>query len=77
MNLPILQIAAWFVALVEFSTGLYVLLINVWHNANRHVSALLLLIAANTFAVGMLMTASTVQEASLPLIIQAMTTRSP
>lgn len=74
MNLPILQTVAWFVALVEFSVGLYVLLLNVWHNANRHVGALLLLTAVNTIAVGMLMTASTVEEATLPLIIQAMTT---
>jgi GAF domain-containing protein/HAMP domain-containing protein len=74
MNLPILQIVAWFVALVELSVGLYVLLLNVWHNANRHVGALLLLTAVNTIAIGMLTTTYTVEEATLPLIIQAMTT---
>jgi len=70
----ILQLVAWLVALIEFSAGLYILFLNVWHNANRHVSALLLLTAANTVAIGMLMTATDVAGATTAVIIQAMTT---
>ena len=60
----ILQLVAWFVALIEFSAGLYILFLNVWHNANRHVSALLLLTAATTVATGMLITATDVAWAT-------------
>ncbi len=59
----ILQLAAWFMALIELIMALYILLLNVWHVSNRHVSALLLLFAINTFAVGQLMSATTADQA--------------
>jgi GAF domain-containing protein/HAMP domain-containing protein len=62
------------VAVIEFSVGLYILTLNVWHNANRHVGALLILYAINTVSIGLLMTATSIEEATPAVIIQAMTT---
>ena len=73
MNIQIWQFVAWFVALLAFVTGLYILLLNAWHTANRHVSGLLLLIAVNTLGVGMLMGATNAAQAGLPANIQSAT----
>ncbi len=50
-----LQFAAWFLTLVEFVLAIYVLLLNAKHIANRHVSALLFLFSANTFALSLML----------------------
>ena len=49
-------------------------MLNVWHTANRHVSALLVLLAANNFALGLLMSATNASQAALPTRILAATT---
>ena len=69
-----LQLIAWFLALTEFILALYVLLVNAWHMANRHVSALLVLLAANNFALGLLIGATDATQAALPTRILAATT---
>lgn len=76
ISLPpdILQIASWFAGLVTFIVGLYILFLNVWHIANRHVGALLVLTAINGIATGALLTARNAAQAALPLSILAMTT---
>lgn len=66
-----LQLVAWFVALIEFIIGLYILLLNIRHTANRHVSALLLTTAISTFALGLLLGASNVAQAAWPTCVQA------
>lgn len=66
---PILQYVAWFIALIELIVGLYILALNVWHTANRHVSGLLLAIGGNTLALGMLAAAADVDQARSATII--------
>ena len=65
---------AWMIALVELIIGLYVLILNAWHTANRHTSALILIIAANSFAVGSMINAISLQSATVPAIVLAATT---
>ncbi len=75
MNLPALnqtlQFIAWFLALVEVIVGLYVLVLNNRHTANRHLSALLLIIAINSYAVGAMSAAGNLQQAIFPVRIIA------
>jgi GAF domain-containing protein/HAMP domain-containing protein len=67
----VLPLVAWLLALAQFITALYVLALNSWHTANRHVSALCLLLAVNSFAVGQLIRAAGTAEASLPTYLLA------
>ena len=69
-----IQFGAWLIALVELVLGLYVLVLNARHSANRHASALLLVIAANTFAVGWMISANTPRQGFQPAILFGMTT---
>jgi GAF domain-containing protein/HAMP domain-containing protein len=50
----VLQLVAWLLSLVVLVLTLYILLLNPRHTANRHVSGLLFLIAANLFAMGLM-----------------------
>jgi len=68
-----IQFGAWLIALVEFVLGLYVLVLNTRHSANRHASALLLVIAANTFAVGWMISANNPRQGFQPAILLAIT----
>jgi GAF domain-containing protein/HAMP domain-containing protein len=63
----ILQYIAWFLALVELIMAHYIFLLNAWHTANRHVSALFLLITANTFSMGLILGSPRAAWAALPL----------
>ena len=65
---------AWLIALVELILGLYVLVLNAWHTANRHTGALILMVAANSFAIGSMANAGALQSAYLPAIVLAATT---
>jgi GAF domain-containing protein/HAMP domain-containing protein len=69
----ILPLVAWFLALAEFITALYLLALNVRHTANRHVSVLCLLLAVNSFAVGQLAKAAAVADATTPAYLLAAT----
>lgn len=69
----ILQYAVWFLALIEFILGIYVLLLNAWHISNRHVSGLLLLFAANSLAVGVMAGATNAAQAAWPSYVLAAT----
>jgi GAF domain-containing protein/HAMP domain-containing protein len=69
----VLRFIAWFLALVELILGLYVFLLNTRHPANRHVGALLLLFALNSYALGGLIGAQDIVEAELPAILLAAT----
>lgn len=51
-DVQVLHFAIWFVALMEFILALYILVLNARHTVNRHMAALVLLIAVNTFAIG-------------------------
>ena len=68
-----LQIFAWLMALIEFSVGLYILLLNIWHNANRHMSILLLIAAGSTLALGQMFTASNASQAAWSTVLLAIT----
>ena len=70
----ILQYVAWGTALVEFILALYVLLLNAWHTANRHVSSLLLIVSLNSLALGLIQGARNVAQAVWPTYILATTT---
>ena len=59
----ILQVVAWFVAMVEIVLGLYILALNIWHPANRHVGALFLTFAVNIFGVSLFVVAADVEQA--------------
>jgi GAF domain-containing protein/HAMP domain-containing protein len=69
----VLQLAALFLATIEFILTLYVLLLNPWHKANRHVSALLFLGALTTLAQGLLIGAVNVGQAYIPTVILSAT----
>lgn len=71
LNANILQYIAWFLALVEFILGLYVLALNPWHPSNRHASFLLLLTSSSSLLLGVLMTANDSRPANLPLLLMA------
>ena len=68
-----LQLVAWFLALAELTLALYVLVLNVWHTANRNVSALLLLFAIHNFALGLIAGAGDAGQARLATILLAAT----
>jgi GAF domain-containing protein/HAMP domain-containing protein len=67
----ILQLVAWLLALTEFIVGLYVLLLNVRHTANRHVSVFLLISALNTLAMGQIYGATDIAQATWPTALMA------
>src|SRR5512136_1239655 len=67
----IFQLAAWLLALTEFIVGLYVLLLNVRHTANRHVSAFLLISALNVFAIGQMYGATDIAQATWSTAVMA------
>jgi GAF domain-containing protein/HAMP domain-containing protein len=69
----ILQFSAWFLALIELILGLYILILNSRHPANRHAGASLLFISINTAAVGMIVTTQTMDQAWLPILLLAIT----
>ncbi|HEX7973458.1 MAG TPA: hypothetical protein VF498_03545, partial [Anaerolineales bacterium] len=71
---PTLQAAAWLIALIELIVALYVLALNAWQAANRHLSLLLVCFAANTFAVGVFLSAAQPAQARLPAVLMAITT---
>lgn len=73
MTDQILQLTTWFLTLVECILGLYILVLNPWHTANRHTGGLLLLIAAITFPVGAIALATTPANAGIAPIILAIT----
>src|SRR5574341_438488 len=70
----LIQFGAWLIALVELILGLYVLVLNARHVANRHASALLMVIAANSFAVGWMIGANNPNQGLKPAILLAITT---
>jgi GAF domain-containing protein/HAMP domain-containing protein len=70
----IIQLFAWNIALVELTVGLYILVLNFRSSANRYVSALLGLIAINTFAQGQLLAADNLAQVKIPTLLLAATT---
>jgi GAF domain-containing protein/HAMP domain-containing protein len=66
-----IQFVAWFVALIEIILGLYILVLNAWHSANRHLAALLLLFSINSYALGNLTAATSVSDAYWPAFFVA------
>ena len=72
----IIQFVLWLVAFLELIIGLYALIINYRHIANRYASVLMLFISINTFSVGMLIGAQSPGGARIPSYILAATTAS-
>ena len=68
-----LQFLAWLLALIEFILALYILVLNPQHIANRHMGALLLLIAVNSLAVGLVIGARDLAQAVFPTYLLAAT----
>lgn len=68
------QLWIWFIALLEFVLGLYILALNYRHTANRHVSSSLILIAVNTFAAGSIIARENQPQAYLDWILLVVTT---
>ena len=64
-----LQLVAWLLTLIEFTLALYVFLLNTRHTANRHVSALLMLFAVNTFALGLVLGTGQSPDIATPLLV--------
>ena len=75
MSLPlvdqVLQLTAWLLSLIMFILALYVLLLNTRHLANRHASALFLLLAINNFAQGLMLGTTDAIQAALPASLLA------
>lgn len=74
--IEVLRFAAVFLVLLELILGLYILLLNPRQRANRYAAALVLLIAADTWALIATMTATSAQAANLPFIVLAALTPS-
>ncbi|OGO26885.1 MAG: hypothetical protein A2W33_04605 [Chloroflexi bacterium RBG_16_52_11] len=72
--LHIIPYLAWLFALIELILGLYILVSNPWHTANRHTSVLLIVLALNSFAIGSLVNAVNYASAQTPAMILAVTT---
>ncbi|MEJ5309537.1 MAG: GAF domain-containing protein [Anaerolineae bacterium] len=72
-EVEILQLITWLFALVEVILAGYTLALNARHFANRHLSLLLILLAANNIAMGLLVTADSVEQAALPTYLFAAT----
>ena len=64
-----LQLIAWLLTLIEFILALYIFLLNTRHTANRHVSALLMLFAVNTFALGLALGTDEWASVAVPLLV--------
>ena len=69
-----IQYIAWLLAITELIVGLYVWILNPRHPANRNIGTFLLITAINSYAVGLLVTARTIGQATMPAILLAMTT---
>lgn len=69
-----IQYIAWLLAITELIVGLYVWILNPRHPANRNIGTFLLITAINSYAVGLMVTARTIGQATLPAILLAMTT---
>lgn len=69
----VLQYIAWLTSLIGFILAFYILALNAWHTANRHVGGLLLLIAVNMLAVGLLLAADSTASLVLPTVLMAAT----
>lgn len=74
MTTQTLQIVAWFISTFAFVLGLYVVVLNPKHDANRYLGSLLGLISLSNIGFGVLLTASTVAEASVGAQLTAITT---
>ena len=72
--LQIISYLAWVIALIELILGMYILVSNTWHTANRHTCALLLVLALNSFAIGSLVNAINYTSVRAPAILLAVTT---
>jgi len=69
----VLQLITWLIALIELIGGLYILLLNFWHTASRHVSVFLFLTAIIAFAAGLLLGAADAAQAAWPTRLLAAT----
>jgi len=67
------QLVAWLLAIIGLVVGLYVLLLNVRHTANRHVGVILILSAISNFGIGSIAAAGSAQEAAWPSYVLAAT----
>jgi GAF domain-containing protein/HAMP domain-containing protein len=76
LNLPdqTIQYIAWILVLIEVTLALYIFVLNPQHNTNRLVSLLLLVVGINSFAVGVLIGATAITQAGVPVILLAVTT---
>jgi len=70
-GIQILQLITWLFALVEIILAGYMLVLNVRHSANRHVSLLMALLAVNNIAVGLLVAADSAEQARIPTYLFA------
>jgi GAF domain-containing protein/HAMP domain-containing protein len=66
-----LQSIVWIISLIELITGLYILVLNSRHVANRYLCFLLLALAINGLATGLMMEARSPAEAFIPALILA------
>jgi GAF domain-containing protein/HAMP domain-containing protein len=66
------QYIAWGLGLIEVIVGLYILALNIWNNANRHVGVWLLFTSASTIATGLLFSADTTAQMLSAFTIQVM-----
>ncbi len=68
-----LQLLTWAVALVEVIMSLYILVLDVRHSANRHVSLLTFLLSMNNVSMGLLLGADSLDQAVFPMQLFAAT----
>ena len=72
-GIEILQLITWLFALIQVILAGYTLALNARHSTNRHVSFLLVLLAANNIAMGLLVAADGIEQARIPTYLFAAT----
>ena len=74
MTAQTLQIVTWFFSTFAFVLGMYVVVLNPKHDANRYLGSLLGLVSLSNIGFGILLMANTVTEASAGAQLTAITT---
>jgi GAF domain-containing protein len=67
----ILRFGFWFLTLVHLILALYLLSLNIWHTRNRQFGAFLLILAVNSYSMGLLAGSDNPEQARLPTILIA------
>ncbi|MBN1934462.1 MAG: GAF domain-containing protein [Anaerolineae bacterium] len=73
----VLRVSSFALSLIGFVLALYVLVLNVWNTANRHLSLLFLVFALDTLFIGLILAPSVTRDDAIPLTYGLGATATP